>query len=152
MRSWGKRLGCVVAAAMFSVVMVGVARAYDTPASIAGAKTVGAEDVKGLMAKGAKVYDFRKKAAFVEKHVPGAVNGKYEEKSAQTADFDAKSDGFDLGQLPPDKNATLVFHGHGPDGWKGYKATVVAVRAGYKNVHFFRGGFAEWVAKGLPTE
>jgi len=29
---------------------------------------------------------------------------------------------------------------------------VLAVKAGWKNVHYMRGGFADWQAKGAPVE
>jgi rhodanese-related sulfurtransferase len=143
---------------MLATAALGVAvtpqpvQAQDTPPSLAGARTVTAEDVTSLIAQGATVFDLRKKASYAEKHIPGAKPARYDEKSVKAASFDATADTFDLGQLPPDKNAKLIFHGHGADGWKGYKASAAAVRAGYKNVYFFRGGFAEWIAKGLPTQ
>ena len=97
-------------------------------------------------------FDLRKKASYVEKHIAGAVQANYDEKSIKVVSYDPTVDTFDLGKLPADKNTAVIFHGHGTDGWKGYKAARAAVKAGYKNVSFFRGGFAEWIAKGLPTE
>ncbi len=126
--------------------------AQETPTSLDGAKVVSAEEVKTLQGQGAKVFDLRKKAAYVERHIVGAAHLSYEEKSVNAATFDLKADQMDLSKLPADKNALVVFHGHGPDGWKGYKASAQAVKAGYRRVHFFRGGFAEWTTKGLPTE
>jgi len=117
-----------------------------------GAKTVSAEEVKDLLKQGAKVYDLSKKASYVEKHIPGAIYLKFDEKSAKVASYNPAEDAFDLSQLPPDKNTKVIFHGHGVEGWKGYKASIAAVKAGYRYVYFFRGGFAEWVAKGFPTE
>jgi rhodanese-related sulfurtransferase len=78
--------------------------------------------------------------------------GKFDEKSVKAVSYDPSVDRFDLSQLPADKSAKLIFHSHGVSGWKGYKASAAAVKAGYKNVYFFRGGFAEWVAKGFPME
>jgi len=126
--------------------------AQDTPTTVNGAKTVTAEEVRALIAKGAKVFDLRKKASYVEKHIPGAVHLNFDERTVKEANYDPSVDAFDLGKLGTDKNASLIFHGHGVDGWKGYKAAAAAVKAGYRNVYFFRGGFSEWIAKGLPTE
>lgn len=141
-----------VAAGIALAALAAPAVAQDTPVTAPGAKTVTAEEVKTLIAKGAKVYDLRKKASYAEKHLPGAIYGKFDEKSVKSVSYDPAADTFDLSQLPSDKNTPVIFHGHGVDGWKGYKASVAAAKAGYKNVYFFRGGFAEWVAKGLPTE
>jgi rhodanese-related sulfurtransferase len=143
--------GAVVGAAVTGL-LVTAPMAQDTPLSAPGVKTVSAEEVRKLLGQGAKVYDLRKRAAYVEKHIPGAAHLSFEEKSAKAVSYDAKTDTFDLGQLAPDKKTRLIFHGHGTDGWKGYKASIAAAKAGYGNVYFFRGGFAEWIAKGLPTE
>jgi rhodanese-related sulfurtransferase len=148
-----KRAGRAWLGAAALVAALGTAAAaQDTPMTVEGAKTVGAEEVKALVAQGARVFDLRKKASFAEKHIPGAVHMKFDEKSVLAANYDPKADTIDLGVLPADKNARVIFHGHGVDGWKGYKTAIAAVKAGYRSVYFFRGGFAEWTAKGLPTE
>jgi rhodanese-related sulfurtransferase len=141
-----------VAAGLALAALAAQAVAQDTPMTAPGAKTVTAEEVKALIVQGAKVYDLRKKASYAEKHMPGAIFGKFDEKSVKAVSYDPAADTFDLSQLPGDKNTPVIFHGHGVDGWKGYKASVAATKAGYKRVHFFRGGFAEWIAKGFPTE
>ena len=45
-----------------------------------------------------------------------------------------------------------MFYSDGPTGWKSYKAAVLAVKGGYKNVMYMRGGWDEWSGKGLPVE
>jgi 3-mercaptopyruvate sulfurtransferase SseA len=67
-------------------------------------------------------------------------------------DFDRKADIFELDKLPKSKAATVVFYSDGPTGWKSYKAAVLAIGAGYADVRYMRGGFADWTAKGLPVE
>jgi rhodanese-related sulfurtransferase len=54
--------------------------------------------------------------------------------------------------LPADKGASIVFYSDGPSGWKSYKATVLSVGAGYRNVLWMREGFAGWTARNLPVE
>jgi hypothetical protein len=68
--------GYLVLASLMVMVLATAATAQDTPTSLAGAKTVTAEEVKSLLGQGAKVYDLRKKASYVEKHIPGAIYGK----------------------------------------------------------------------------
>jgi len=63
--------------------------------------------------------------------------------------FDASQDQFDLSKLPADKNAKIVIYSDGPTGWKSYKAAVMSVNAGYKNVMYFRGGYADWLPKAI---
>ena len=124
-----------------------------TPATLAGAKVVSAAEVKGLLdGKKAAFFDTRSPVNFGKGHVPGAKAFPYGEKSEFAANFDAAQDRFDLTQLPADKNAALVFYSDGPTGWKSYKAAVLAVRGGYKAVHYFRGGWAEWESKKFPVE
>ncbi len=152
MQTWLRGANVTLTTGFLLVTLAGPAVAQDTPLTAPGAKTVTAEGVKALAAGGARIFDLRKKASYVEKHIPGATLARMDEKSVKAVSYDPGADTFDLAQLPRDKNTPVVFHGHGPDGWKGYKASVAAVKAGYKAVYFFRGGFAEWVAKGLPTE
>ena len=49
------------------------------------------------------------------------------------------------------KTASIVIYSDGPTGWKSYKGAVLAIKGGYKNVMYLRGGWAEWTAKGFPT-
>jgi rhodanese-related sulfurtransferase len=124
-----------------------------TPATLAGAKIVAADEVKKMSdAKGAFFVDTRSPVNFGKGHVPGAVSIAYKEKSEKVANFDASADKFDLSRLPADKNARIVFYSDGPSGWKSYKAAVLTVNAGYKNVMYFRDGYSNWVSKGYPEE
>ena len=123
-----------------------------TPATLAGGKVATADEAKNLLdGKKAAFFDTRSAMSFGKGHLPGAKAIPYGEKSEFAENFDASKDRFDLAQLPADKNAALVFYSDGPTGWKSYKAAVLAVRAGYKSVHYFRGGWAEWEAKKYPV-
>lgn len=130
------------------------ARASDeTPTTVAGAKVISVDEGKALAAaKGALFVDTRNAMNFGKGHVPGAVSASYKEKSEKVANFDASKDEFELAKLPADKNAKVVFYSDGPTGWKSYKAAVLAVKGGWKNVMYMRSGFAEWEAKSLPVE
>jgi len=123
-----------------------------TPLTLAGGKVATADEAKNLLdGKKAAFFDTRSAMSFGKGHLPGAKAIPYGEKSEFAENFDASKDRFDLAQLPADKNAALVFYSDGPTGWKSYKAAVLAVRAGYKSVHYFRGGWAEWEAKKYPV-
>ena len=124
-----------------------------TPTTLAGGKVISAEDGKKLLDKKAAFFvDTRNVVNFGKGHVPGANAIPYKGESDDVADFDAAKDKFELGKLPPAKDQTLVFYSDGPTGWKSYKAAVWAVKAGYKNVNYMRAGWAEWQAKGFPSE
>ena len=91
-------------------------------------------------------------AEYAEKTIKGAISVPYKEKSAKEAGFDAAQDQFDLARLPANKAAPLVFFCNSGECWKSYKASVVAQKAGYSKISWFRGGFPEWNSKGLPTQ
>jgi rhodanese-related sulfurtransferase len=76
----------------------------------------------------------------------------YVEKSAKDADFDAAQDKFEVARLGPDRDASLVFACNGPECWKSYKASHAAIKAGYRKVHWFRGGFPEWRSSGMKFD
>ena len=126
--------------------------AADTPASIKGGTLVDAAKAKSLIDAGTKVIDARVANEYAEAHIKGAISAPYKEKSAKSAEFDASQDSFDLGKLPSDKNAGLIFYCNGAECWKGYKAANAAIKAGYKTVYWFRLGFPDWKSKGYPVE
>lgn len=128
------------------------ALAVDTPSELAGATVVNAERAKSLLGKGGKIYDVRAATEYVEEHIPGAISVPYKENSKKEAGFDASVDKFKLEDLIADKNANVIFQCNGADCWKSYKASFLAVKAGYKNVFWFRGGVPEWKSKAYPTE
>lgn len=117
---------------------------YFTPRQLPGAKVVDAAAVADLMRAGAVYVDTRTEAEFKAGHVPQARHVPYVEKSAKDTDFDARLDAFDLAKLPQDKAAPVIFACNGAECWKSYKASLAAVKAGYRQVHWFRGGFPEW--------
>lgn len=126
--------------------------AQQTPTKLDGVKVVTAAEAKQLQDKGAMLVDTRVASENAEKTIKGAVSITYREKSAKDVKFDRTQDKFDLSKLPQDKNAPVVFFCNAGECWKSYKASVVAVDAGYKNVHWLRGGIPEWTAAGLPTQ
>jgi rhodanese-related sulfurtransferase len=134
------------------MLLAGRVLAAETPATLAGAKIVTAEEVKKMLDAGVPVIDTRVAAEYSEKTIKGAKSVPYKEKSAKDPAFDASVDQFDLSKLPADKSAPVVMFCNSGECWKSYKASVVAVKAGYSNVHWFRGGFPEWSNKGLPTQ
>lgn len=124
----------------------------DTPLVLEGATVVTAPQVKELHEKGVPIVDARIAVEYQTAHIPGAINVVYGEKSKKVADFNPANDHFDLSKLPKDKNAQVIFYCNAGACWKGYKASVAAIRAGYKKVLWMRGGIPEWIDKGFPTE
>ncbi len=134
------------------MMATGLAQATETPAKLDGATLATADKVKELMGKGATVVDTRVANEYADSHIKGAINVPYKEKSAKAADFDASQDSWDMSKIPADKGAHLVLYCNAGECWKSYKSAKMAVKAGYKNVYWFRGGMPEWKSKGFPTE
>lgn len=135
-----------------SLGLAAPAMAAETPATLKGVTLVSAAEVNKLLSSGVPVVDTRVAAEYAEKTIKGAKSVPYKEKSAKDASFDASQDQFDLSKLPADKAAPLVFFCNSGECWKSYKASVVAIKAGYTKVNWFRGGVPEWLKAGLPTQ
>lgn len=125
---------------------------YFTPRALTGAKVVDAAAVALELQKGSRYVDTRTEAEFKAGHIPGAVLVPYIEKSAKDADYDAQLDQFDLAGLGKDRKAALIFGCNGAECWKSFKASQAALKAGYTNVQWFRGGFPEWRSAGLKID
>jgi rhodanese-related sulfurtransferase len=125
---------------------------YFTPRILDGVKIVSAEEVADLIKKGVPVYDTRSEEEYRDKHIKGAKWLPYAEKSAKEVGFDFAKDAFDVVRASDNKDAPVIFACNGAECWKSYKSSVAAVKAGYKQVYWFRGGFPEWVARGYPIE
>jgi rhodanese-related sulfurtransferase len=141
-----------VACALLLAASASLGMASETPPTLAGVTLVSAEQARKLMETGVPLIDTRVANEYVHEHVKGARSVPYKEKSGKTVAFDPKEDSFDLSKLPADKNAPLIFYCNAGECWKSYKASKVAVDAGYRKVNWMRGGIPEWKAKGYPVE
>ncbi|WP_299398071.1 rhodanese-like domain-containing protein [Pelagibius sp.] len=116
--------------------------AEETPLELSGVTVVTAEQLQPILDQGIFIYDLRKKASFVDGHVPSAQSA--------AAFYDAARTTLDTSFLGPNKSDRILFYSHGTTGWKSYWAAKRAVEAGYENVMWMRGGFAEWAGNGFP--
>jgi rhodanese-related sulfurtransferase len=122
-----------------------------TPENLEGARTVGADEVRALIAKGGVVVvDTRSSREFAAERIPEAVLASYGEKSLKERGYDASKD--DLAAIAKlDRDRPTVFLCNGPECWKSYKASREALKMGFRTVYWFRGGMPEWRSRGLPT-
>jgi rhodanese-related sulfurtransferase len=116
--------------------------AEETPTHLEGVTIVTSDDLRPMLGKGVRVYDLRKKASYVDGHVPGA------ESAAEF--YDANDTSLDTSFLSPNRSDAIVFYSHGSTGWKSYWAARRAVEAGYNNVMWMRGGYEEWSGRNHP--
>ncbi len=150
------RISCLLVALMLAVTTSPLADhgvLVPTPETLEGGTIIAAEEAKKLWENQEAVFfDMRSPVNYGKGHIPGATALPYRQNSDKSRDFDAGADHFDLQQLPADPTRPIVFYSDGPFGWKSYKAAVLAIRAGYRNIMWFRGGFTDWPAKGYPVE
>jgi rhodanese-related sulfurtransferase len=114
-------------------------------------KIVSADEVGELLKKGVALYDTRSEEEYRQGHIRGAKWLPYAEKSAKEVGFDAAKDKIDLAKLA-DRSAPVIFACNGAECWKSYKSCVAAVKSGFKQVYWFRGGYPEWVARGYAVD
>ena len=138
-------------AASLLACATGALAAEETPQSIAGGTMVDAVKAKEVLDKGGLAVDTRVAAEYAEKRIKGAINVIYKETHPRTSKI-VPEDSFDLSKLPADKNKALVFYCNGSPCWKGYKGADAAIKAGYKQVYWFRDGLPAWEAKKFPIE
>jgi ABC-type phosphate/phosphonate transport system substrate-binding protein/rhodanese-related sulfurtransferase len=124
---------------------------YFTPRVLEGVRIVSADEVGELMKKGVVLYDTRSEDEYRHGHIRGAKWLPYAEKSAKEVGFDGSKDRIDLAGIA-DSSAPVIFACNGAECWKSYKSCVAAVKAGFKQVYWFRGGYPEWVARGYAVD
>lgn len=84
------------------------------------------------------VVDVNARPRWSEAHVPGALN------------LDAAS--YAAGDLPADREASLVFYCSNPFCRKAPNAARRAEQLGYRDVRVMSAGIQGWLGAGLPTE
>lgn len=55
-----------------------------------------------------------------------------------------------LAKVIPEKIAPVLFYCNGVKCGRSVKSSRIALKCGYNNIYWFRGGFEEWTAKHLP--
>lgn len=109
-------------------------------ARLMGLKTISPDRLHQLLhnPEPVTVIDVNSRGSWMKARVPGASN-------LDPADYKE-------GELPPDKNAALVFYCSNPMCRKAPSAARRAKKMGYSNVHVMSAGISGWLAAKLPTE
>lgn len=87
---------------------------------------------------GFTLLDSRPAPAFAQGHLPGALSLPFSGMAQH------------LAQLPPDKQALLIFYGAGPRDATAPLAAQLAAKQGHAQVKVFQGGAPAWAQAGLP--
>ena len=119
------------------------------PEQVDGIKVVDSAFVKQNIDK-VIIYDNRKKAEYIDAHIPNAIHAEYKEKTPKSVDFDGSKDKFKgLKNITKNKDDAIVVYCNGPRCWRSYKTAVTLRDMGYTNVNWYRDGFTEWKKLGL---
>jgi rhodanese-related sulfurtransferase len=135
--------------ALAGVLMLALAlpaHAEGVPDTIDGTTKVGTEKVISLAnAKSDLVIiDARKPGDYEEGHIPGAVSVPAGGEYKVTAD--------DLAKHIPAKATPVLFYCNGVECGRSVAAARTAVDAGYKNIYWYRKGWAAYDDSGYPVE
>ncbi len=116
-----------------------------SPQEIKGVPRVTAEEVFALFEKtpGLVIIDSR----LATGPSSGRANG-FIEGSISLPDI--KTDCASLAKVIPKKTTPSLYYCNGPKCGRSAKAIEIALKCGYSNIYWFRGGFEEWQQKGYP--
>ncbi len=114
-----------------------------TPPAVPGATLVGADEIQGLVARGAVLVDTRTEKEYKQNHIPAAVFLPYHEKSLKDVGYDAALDDF-TGLKTLNNKTPTIFYCNGAECWKSYKSSRAAVAAGFAKVYWYRLGMPDW--------
>ncbi len=146
-----RKLASALLVTAMALLGLPAAGAEETPKTFPGGGLVSIEQAKSMLDKGAQFVDSRVAAEYAEKHIKSALSVPFKEEFPKVSKTGA-GDHMDAAKLPSDKNKVLIFYCNGSPCWKGYKAAMQAIKAGYKKVYWFRDGMPAWEAKGLPAD
>jgi len=122
-----------------------------TPVTLPGARVVKTMELKSMLEQDSRPFLVDVLSGPAHRTLPGALwlhNGGL-------GDFDAAEEKRYLDTIAllagHDKARHLVFFCSSAQCWLSYNAALRAVRAGYTNVYWYRGGIDAWRAAELPT-
>jgi rhodanese-related sulfurtransferase len=111
------------------------------PDEIPGVTKVNAEGVVNLSEKTSNLI-------IIDSRVSGDRNQGYIEKSISLPD--EKTNCASLGKVIPKKSSPTLFYCNGVKCGRSVVAVRIALKCGYKNLYWFRGGYEEWIQKNYP--
>ena len=111
------------------------------PEKIPGTILVGAEETVELIVNTPNllIIDSRKEVEHLKGHVQGSISLLDTEMTLEQ-----------LSKFAPDKSTPLLFYCNGERCLRSSRAAIKAQDWGYKLIYWFRGGWNEWLEKGMP--
>jgi rhodanese-related sulfurtransferase len=123
-------------------VIAGVqAEEKEVPQNVAGTTKVSAEDVIDLVTNHPDlvIIDARKSSDFQKGYIEGAISLPNTQTTPES-----------LAQHIPGKSTPVLIYCNGIKCGRSVESAEIAVKAGYTDIYWFRGGWGEWIAKGYP--
>jgi rhodanese-related sulfurtransferase len=124
-----------------SLFLAGTAVAAKSPESIEGTTKVTAEEFIELVDKIPNLI-------VVDSRIPGDRKQGFVEGSVSLPDVDTTCE--TLPSVIPKKDSPVLFYCNGVKCGRSATAIKIALKCGYNNIYWFRGGFEEWLEKGYP--
>jgi len=127
------------------IAFLGMSPAFakeDTPESLDGTTKVSAEKLIDLLQSSPDlvVIDSRKPSDRAKGFIEGSV-------ALPNTDTNEAS----LAKHIKNKSTPIAFYCNGIKCGRSYAASKIAIKLGYTNIYWFRGGWDEWIQKGLPV-
>ena len=131
------------------VVILGFSLAFglaqakeDTPENIPGTTKISAEELIDLLdeKEGLVIIDARKSSDRAKGYIEGSIG-------LQNTDTNPAA----LAKHIASKDTSVAFYCNGVKCGRSVESARIAVKDGYKNIYWFRGGWAEWAEKGYPA-
>ncbi|MDA9557703.1 rhodanese-like domain-containing protein [Vibrio sp.] len=113
-----------------------------TPEEIAGTTKVTAEDIFDLV-------DDHDDLVIIDARKPSDRESGYIAESIGLPNTDTTPKM--LSKYIPTKSTPVVFYCNGENCGRSVESSEIAVKEGYTQVYWFRGGWDEWTKKGLPV-
>lgn len=113
----------------------------DAPLNIAGAKKVIAEDIFILIEDipDLLIIDARIRSDRIQGYIEASISLP-----------DVETDCDSLKKVISNKKSPVLFYCNGVKCGRSGNSSKIALKCGYKNIYWFRGGFEEWKLKKLP--
>lgn len=123
-----------------------------TPTSIPGGKVIGTQQLAQLLQRGqGNVLLLHVFGG--PQHIPGAQAAGPASQGGSFDDQVQREFGQYLRQATGgDNSRMLVVYCAGPQCWGSYNAGLRAIRMGFRNVYWYRGGLEAWAQAGLPLQ
>ncbi len=125
---------------LFNPMSVLHAKDKVSPMTLAGAKTITANDIIDLI-------DKLPQLMIIDSRMNDRPQG-YIETSVNLADIDTTCDS--LAGILKQLHTPVIFYCNGPKCRRSEKAINIAVSCGYDQIYWYRGGFDDWMKQGYP--